>query len=147
MSEIDIKAWKCDRPGCGHIWIGYPKPEKCAKCKCRNWDQPNAEPVLNSDGDQRPQTEASEPTPEQFGKACDVLDAVLIETNRPPRTGSTSRPTAGQVAASIPKVTTADKLERPPRRPSGLCPHDADPKFCRMLTCEAARRQTAKTAK
>lgn len=40
MSNVQVSAWQCDRPECGHIWIanGY-KPKACAKCKSRSWDR------------------------------------------------------------------------------------------------------------
>ena len=43
MSEVGIKAWKCDRAGCSHVWglhVGPEKgkPKRCAKCKSPYWD-------------------------------------------------------------------------------------------------------------
>lgn len=39
MSKIQVLAWRCDRDGCGHVWLAKEKPKACAKCKARNWDK------------------------------------------------------------------------------------------------------------
>ena len=47
MSEITIKAWKCDREGCGHVWLSPSVPVACAKCKSRSWNKATgARPVV-----------------------------------------------------------------------------------------------------
>lgn len=35
-----MAAWRCDREGCGHVWYTGKEeaPERCAKCKARNWN-------------------------------------------------------------------------------------------------------------
>lgn len=39
MSLIKLQCWKCDIPGCDHVWIARgEKPKQCAKCRSRNWD-------------------------------------------------------------------------------------------------------------
>jgi hypothetical protein len=39
MSIVQVQAWKCDRPSCGHVWLAEEKPKACARCKSRGWDR------------------------------------------------------------------------------------------------------------
>jgi hypothetical protein len=41
MSEVQVKAWKCDREACGHVWIASSDtpPPGCAKCKSKAWNR------------------------------------------------------------------------------------------------------------
>ena len=40
MSVISCECCKCDRPGCGHVWIptSSKEPKRCAKCKSPAWN-------------------------------------------------------------------------------------------------------------
>jgi hypothetical protein len=45
--RIDVAAWQCEYPDCGHIWLATSEktPDKCAKCRRRRWNEPAAVPT------------------------------------------------------------------------------------------------------
>ena len=39
--QVMTAAWKCEVPGCGHVWLGEAgekPPRRCSKCKSRQWN-------------------------------------------------------------------------------------------------------------
>jgi hypothetical protein len=39
--QVMTAAWKCEVPGCGHVWLGEAgekPPRRCARCKSRQWN-------------------------------------------------------------------------------------------------------------
>jgi len=50
MSQTTVKAWKCDRESCGHVWYtGSDEPPKsCSKCKSKNWNTETIAPLIKS---------------------------------------------------------------------------------------------------
>ena len=50
MSQTTVKAWKCDRESCGHVWYtgSNDPPKSCSKCKSKNWNTETIAPLINS---------------------------------------------------------------------------------------------------
>jgi hypothetical protein len=50
MSQATVKAWKCDRESCGHVWYtgSNDPPKSCSKCKSKNWNTETIAPLIKS---------------------------------------------------------------------------------------------------
>jgi len=50
MGTLMVQAWKCDRDGCGHVWLSAEKPRRCSKCKSGRWDERGGAPSSKAGG-------------------------------------------------------------------------------------------------
>jgi hypothetical protein len=107
MSQISVLAWKCDRRGCGKVWLAKEKPKACAKCKSRKWDLRGEGSLRKTDAGQSQSDAGSSPVPNPKNAAEAKPAPEPVKREVLPET--TLKTTAGEIHGTF--VSAKDHIE------------------------------------